>query len=129
MRRLASALVLGVMLSETSLAQQTTRVSVDSAGVQGNGDSGSEFHTVSISADGRFVAFWSYATNLVPGDTNGDYDVFVHDRQTGQTTRVSVDSFGAQGDDETLHCSIAADGRYVAFASRATNLEIGRAHV
>jgi len=71
----------------------TTRVSVDSSGAQGNGES--DFPA--ISADGRFVAFHSAATNLVAGDTNGFFDVFVHDRQTGITTMVSVDSSGSQG--------------------------------
>ena len=73
----------------------TYRVSVNSFGAQvDNGGS-----TPSISADGRFVAFWSYASNLVSGDTNGAIDVFVHDRQTGTTERVSVDSAGTQGKD------------------------------
>jgi hypothetical protein len=63
---------------------------VDSAGNQGNGDS----YGHAISGDGRFAAFASGASNLVAGDTNGYWDVFVHDRQTGQTTRVSVDSGG-----------------------------------
>ena len=56
--------------------------------------------TPAISADGRFVAFYSEATNLVPGDTNGASDVFVRDRQTGTTRRVSVSSGGAQGNGE-----------------------------
>ncbi len=96
----------------------TERVSVDSLGVQGNGESGSP----SISADGRYVAFWSYARNLVSGDTDGWTDVFVHDRQSGTTERVSVDSLGAQGNESSYFPSISADGRYVAFWSSATNL-------
>jgi cold shock CspA family protein len=96
----------------------TTRVSVDSAGVQGN----SESRYLSISADGRFVAFSSYASNLVPGDTNGTWDVFVHDRLTGQTSRVSVSSAGVQGNSESRYPSISADGRFVALNSRASNL-------
>ena len=99
----------------------TERVSVDSAGVQG--DSFSEFPT--ISADGRCVAFVSYATNLVPGDTNGAYDVFVRDRPAGTTERVSVDSAGLQANDNSFFASISADGRYVAFVSHATNLVPG----
>ncbi len=51
-----------------------------------------------ISADGRFVAFSSFASNLVAGDTNGTWDVFVHDRQTGTTERVSVASDGTEGE-------------------------------
>ncbi len=77
----------------------------------------------SISGDGRYVAFVSNATNLVAGDTNGYPDVFVHDRQTGGTTRVSVHSSGTQGDEKSWQPSISWDGQYVAFASYATNLE------
>jgi Tol biopolymer transport system component len=99
----------------------TTRVSVASDGTQGNGYTNSP----SISADGRYVAFRSLASNLVPGDTNVHYDVFVHDRQTGQTTRVSVASDGTQGNAECRHPSISADGRYVAFQSEASNLVPG----
>jgi hypothetical protein len=68
------------------------------------------------------VAFDSLATNLVPGDTNGTWDVFVRDRQTGSTERVSVDSTGAQGSGVSNNASISADGRYVGFNSGATNL-------
>ena len=99
----------------------TTRVSVASDGTQGNWDSWYS----SISADGRYVAFYSGASNLVSGDTNGTDDVFVHDGQTGQTTRVSVASDGAQGNDISWDPSISADGRYVAFYSDATNLVSG----
>src|SRR5689334_3378885 len=97
-----------------------TRVSVDSSGLQADGFS----YTGEISTDGRFVAFYSEAGNLVPGDTNGLADVFLRDRQLGVTTRVSVDSTGAQvggGGDP----SISADGRFVAFDSGATNLVTG----
>ena len=100
---------------------QTTRVSVASDGTQGNSDSGSP----SISADGRYVAFTSDASNLVSGDMNGVYDVFVHDRQSGQTTRLSLASDGTQGNVESMWPSISADGRYVAFASAASNLVSG----
>jgi hypothetical protein len=103
------------------LTGQTSRVSVDSAGVQGNFDS----YEPSISADGRFVAFYSIASNLVPGDTNGNWDVFVHDRATGQTTRVSVDSAGVQGNSSSYYPSISADGRFVPFFSHASNLVPG----
>jgi Tol biopolymer transport system component len=100
---------------------QTTRVSVDSNGMQGNGPS----YKSSLSADGRFVAFTSDASNLVPGDTNLRSDIFVHDALTGATARVSVDSHGAQADDESYFPCISADGRYVAFHSAATNLVQG----
>src|SRR6185503_2002125 len=70
----------------------TERVSVDSAGAEANGGSGGPF----ISADGRYVGYFSWASNLVPGDTNANPDTFLSDRQLGTTERVSVDSTGAQ---------------------------------
>jgi hypothetical protein len=97
----------------------TTRMSVDSNGAEANGSS---YSSSSISADSRYVAFGCSATNLVPGDTNGVNDIFVHDTQTGVTTRVSVDSNGVQANDGSFFPSISADGRYIAFASGATNL-------
>jgi Tol biopolymer transport system component len=100
----------------------TERVSVDSAGNQA---ADAHSNLPSISADGRFVAFQSKATNLVADDTNGDYDVFVHDRQTGTTERVSVDSAGGQADGSSGWPSVSANGRFVAFHSRATNLVNG----
>lgn len=78
-----------------------------------------------ISADGRHVAFYSDASNLVAGDTNGVWDIFVHDRQTGQTARVSVDSGGGQANGISRGASISADGRYVTFYSDAANLVAG----
>jgi len=101
---------------------QTTLVSVASDGTQGNDSSSSH---VSISDTGRYVAFQSFASNLVSGDTNNTLDVFVHDRQTGQTTRVSVASDGSQGNGLSAHPSLSANGRYVAFASSASNLVSG----
>jgi Tol biopolymer transport system component len=102
---------------------KTRQVSVSSGGKQGNKFSSGP----AISADGRFVAFESYAANLVPGDTNGWYDVFVHDRQTGTTRRVSVSSAGVQsnGDSGWESVAISAHGRFVAFSSEATNLVPG----
>ncbi len=91
----------------------TERVSVDSGGVEANWDS----FQPSLSADGRCVAFSSAASNLVPGDTNARTDVFVHDRWTATTERVSVSSAGAQGDDGSYTASISGDGRHVAFHS------------
>jgi Tol biopolymer transport system component len=103
------------------LTGQTSRVSVASDGTQANGGSESPV----ISGDGRFVAFVSDASNLVPDDTNGDYDVFVHDRVTGETSRVSVASDGAQSNAEQAMIAISADGRFVAFVSDAGNLVSG----
>ena len=99
----------------------TTRVSVGAGGAQANGPSS----LWSLSADGRFVAFASTATNLVPGDTNGFTDVFLHDRQTGTTSRVSVGAGGAQANSASFAASLSADGRLIAFASFASNLVSG----
>ncbi|MEG4809468.1 calcium-binding protein [Microcoleus sp. F8-D3] len=99
----------------------TTRVSVDSAGNQGNDFSGNP----SISGDGRFVAFSSGATNLVPGGTNNDEDIFVRDLSTNTTTLVSVSSSGDRANDYSDFASISANGRFVAFRSWATNLVPG----
>ena len=115
------ALILTPAGSVRAAPGNTTRVSVASDGTQANGGS----FTPSISADGRYVAFASIAVNLVSGDTNGVQDIFVHDRQTGQTTRVSVASGGAQANGPSFDPSISADGRYVAFASNASNLVSG----
>jgi RHS repeat-associated protein len=106
------------------LSGETTRVSVSGGGAQANGASGD----AAISADGRYVAFSSLATNLVTGDTNGDRDVFVHDRAMGATERVSVSSAETQADDASVDPAISADGRWLAFASDATNLVSGDAN-
>ena len=95
--------------------------SVDSAGVQADSDS----ESASISGDGRVVAFWSEATNLVPSDANGCYDIFVHDRLSGSTQRVSVSSSGAQANVESSTPQVSLDGRFVAFQSTADNLVPG----
>ncbi len=106
------------------LTGTTERVSVASGGSQGNGFSAGPV----LSGDGRFVAFVSFATNLVAGDTNGATDVFVHDRQTGTTERVSVASGGTQGNDSSAGPVLSADGGLVAFHSTATNLVAGDAN-
>ncbi|MCH8815339.1 MAG: PD40 domain-containing protein [Chloroflexi bacterium] len=100
---------------------ETTRLSVSTGGQEGNGDS----ERPGMSDDGRYVVFDSAASTLVADDTNGTPDVFVHDRQTGTTTRVSLDSQGAQGDGRSTHSAISGDGRYVVFDSWTTNLVTG----
>lgn len=87
-------------------------------GVPGNSFSQSP----ALSADGHFVAFQSDASDLVPGDTNGESDVFVFDRMTGTLERVSVDSSGEQTNDYSSSPALSGDGRYVVFASYANNL-------
>ena len=101
----------------------TERVSVANGGAQANGHSDSP----AISADGRFVAFASEATNLIgvlgeTDDTNNVPDVFVRDRATGTTERVSLTNLGTQANGRSDSPAISTDGRFVAFTSKATNL-------
>lgn len=124
---LASNLVLGdsnstydIFVRDLQLGS-TTRVSVDSAGAQANGASSNQ----AISADGRYIAFESAASNLVSGDGNGARDTFVHDRVSGATTRVSVSSAGVEANGFSFSVAISADGRFVAFESAAGNLYPG----
>ncbi len=109
-----------VFVHDRSTAE-TTRVSVSSAGIQGNGSSSA---SSSISADGRFAAFQSLATNLVASDLNAVEDAFLHDRVTGHTLRVSVDGSPSPvaGNGASNLAIVSADARFVAFSSHATNL-------
>jgi Tol biopolymer transport system component len=109
---------------------KTTRVSVDSHGRQGGRDrTNNGSNAPAISANGRYVIFHSADSNLVRGDTNRTFDIFLHDRRTGRTTRVSVGDDEQQANGENLGpASISSDGRYVAFASLASNLVAGDAN-
>ena len=104
------------------------RVSVDSAGHEGNGNSGDLATLASaspgLSADGRYIAFESDSPGLVVGDRNDWTDVFVRDRTAGTTERVSVGSAAVpgNGDSGTKAVAISANGRFVAFNSLATDL-------
>jgi hypothetical protein len=99
-------------------AASTERVSVSSSGVQANGPS----FTAAVTTDGRFVLFNSSASNLVPGDTNGTPDVFLHDLVSGTTLRVSVGPSARQANGASYGIAISPDARFVLFTSAATNL-------
>lgn len=86
------------------------------------------FHPT-LSADGRYVAYSSNADNLVPGITNERDDVFLHDQQTGETTRVSVTADGQEGEGSSGDPAISANGRYVAFTSVSNLIDEGGSHV
>lgn len=101
----------------------TTRVSVSTTGAQSNGSS--DYSKPVMSGDGRFVAFRSWASNLVPGDSNGASDVFLRDTQLGTTTRISVASDGTEANELSYEPSISTDGRYIAYGSGASNLVPG----
>jgi len=103
------------------IAHATERVSVATDGTAGDSYS----YSPAISADGRYVVFWSYASNLVAADTNAVTDVFVRDLLAGTTERVSLANGGAQGDKDSRGGVLSGDGRYVAFISDATNLVSG----
>ena len=98
----------------------TERVNVDSNGGQANGITG--VYGFSISPDGRYVVFESAASNLVFGDTNGAREVFLRDRQTASTERVSLTSTGSQANGPSFYPTISDDGRFVAFTSLANNM-------
>ena len=99
----------------------TTRISVSTRRAQADGYS----YQTKINSTGRYVVFGSAASNLVPGDTNAEQDVFVHDLRTGKTTRESVTARGAQANSTSLEPAISADGRHVGFMSSASNLVPG----
>ena len=126
----------GTSVPAQSPAALLELISVSSAGMQGDKDSGTGGFTspsndrAAITPDGRFVAFMSFADNLVPADTNQFADVFVRDRLTGTTERVSLTSKGREGDGDsgvrlTSGAGISDDGRFVAFASEAMNFTRG----
>src|SRR5688572_23604367 len=100
---------------------QLTLASTDSTGVQANQES----YAPRVSGDGRYVAFDSYASNLVPGDANFMTDVFVKDLVTGHVDRVSVSTSGLEANGSSYVPSISSDGRHVAFESMASNLVTG----
>jgi Tol biopolymer transport system component len=102
-------------------AGTTTRVSVSSTGTEANNLS----VYPDITADGHMVVFTSLATNLIAGDTNGQSDVFLHDRTTQQTSRISVTPSGGEANHASYDPCISANGRFVAFASLASNIVAG----
>ena len=112
------------LLVATSLDAQTTRVSVSSSGAEAN----AELHAyvqIALSDDGRFVAFETVASNLVAGDTNGVLDVFLHDRTNATTVRLSESASGIQSNGNSHAADVSNDGRFVVFASQASNLVAG----
>jgi hypothetical protein len=100
----------------------TERVSVASNGSQANEGRSEQS---AMSADGRFVTFTSEAANLVPGDTNGTWDVFVRDRQLGTTERISVSSWGEEANGPSEAPAISGNGRFITFRTLATNFVAG----
>ncbi len=106
----------------------TSLVSIASDGGQANKAS----WVFGISGDGRYVLFASDADNLVPSDTNGKRDLFVHDRETQQTTRASLATGGEQLDGHsgitgiTSSNQMSADGRYIIFQSSSTNADLSQ---
>ena len=117
--------VLCVFALISPVAAQTTPdlipASISSQGESGNGASTSP----SLSTDGRFVAFASQASNLVPDDSNNLADIFIHDRLTTETSRLSISITGEQADAPSENPVISANGRFVAFQSTATTLVPG----
>jgi hypothetical protein len=122
-RVLAAAVAVAAVVGSAPVPAQaapatTMRVSIATSGAQANGPSA----PIAVTPNGRFVLFDSTASNLVPGDTNGKADVFVRNRRTGRTSRVSVGVDGRQANAASVGESITPDGRFVVFISAATNL-------
>jgi archaellum component FlaF (FlaF/FlaG flagellin family) len=104
------------------------RVNVASDGTQANAPVRTywgHYTYTALSANGRYVAFTSLADNLVPGDENGFEDVFVHDRETGTTQRVSISSAGMEGNEDSILQDMSADGRFILFYSTSSSLTPG----
>jgi hypothetical protein len=99
-------------------ASQTLVVSINSQGQQTNGNS----FNPAISGDGRWVAFESDSFTLASGISNGNVDIFLHDRLLGVTTRVSVSSSGQQSNGDSINPSVSDNGQYIVFESAASNL-------
>lgn len=110
------------LLSALASAQTTSRVSINSSGLPANNSGASD---LSISDDGRWVAFESAATNLSPVDADLNTDVYVHDRANGSVELASVDSSGIKGNGSSFAVTVSADGNRLAFASGADNLIAG----
>ena len=128
-RAAGTALVVAFLLAATTaLAQNPGRVARESVGSLGGEIHGNSAGPA-LSADGRFLAFHSEASDLVPGDTNGDTDVFVRDRATGAVERVSLAWNGMEARDDSTCPAISDDGRWVAFNSRAWNMYPGGANL
>lgn len=118
---LQTMLLATVLASSVTARAATERVNLDSAGTVSN----NQTYSPSINADGRYVAFSSPANNLVEDDTNGMFDIFIHDRKTRTTQRVSVNTSGEAGNQNSLYPSISANGCKIAFESKASNLVSG----
>jgi len=112
---------LALILSLGAEAGEITRISVGPGGLEADGRS----RVLNVSKSGRYVSFFSGATNLVADDTNGVDDVFVYDRKGAALTRVSVSSEGIEGDGRSWSGQISGNGRYVVSHSEATNLVPG----
>jgi len=96
----------------------TALVSIAIDGSQGDGDS----TIASISGDGSYVVFQSFANTLISNDNDGFSNVFIHHRYVGITEQVSVSSYGGQANSHSYQPAISADGHYVVFQSQANNI-------
>ncbi len=121
-KTLALSTLISAIAAGSTFAQSpyviTKRISTDSLGLEVNGAS----YRPSLSLDGRYTAFWSNASNLVPGDVNGYADIFVRDELLGTVELISVGFGGMGADGASTTPTISPDGRYVAFCTDATNL-------
>lgn len=108
--------------ADVFVSDQSTKTTTIAGGAIPGNASWNHLWRPAISGDGRYVALTALSPDLVPADTNGVMDIFVHDRVMGDMTRVSVDSKGQQANDASWHPVVSADGRFVIFHSLASNL-------
>jgi Tol biopolymer transport system component len=118
MQKLIGAVFFTLLTATLACAGSTSIVSISSKGEIGNDSS----YGFDVSADGQFVVFRSKSDNLVNSDKNGEADIFLHDRATGETERINLNAQGLAADDESEKPAISADGRFVAYVSKAENL-------
>ena len=97
------------------------RISINDSIGPGNGNS----QHISVSADGNRIAFESFSSQLVAGDSKGERDIFDFDRADGSITRISVGPMGVEANDASRAPAISGNGRFVAFTSDADNLVVG----
>ncbi|MCP4303682.1 MAG: hypothetical protein GY788_02135 [bacterium] len=112
-------------LEDIFLYDRVTGITSQVSGGLGDSVTNGHSRAPALSADGSTIAYYSSATNLVAGDTNGLLDVFTYDRSTGATSRVSVASDGSEGDAHSYGPSVSGDGSIIVFESGATNLVAG----
>lgn len=117
---MTAVLVIAVLVATqaTAISTSYSRVSVSSSNSQANGGSSS----LTASADGRYVTFYSSASNLVTGDNNGKEDIFLKDTLNGTVTRINMRDNGTESNGSVYESYISSNGRYVVYSSTDSSI-------